>query len=104
MIYVPTEYLNASCYVINNGYIRAYTNDSLTSYVDIYVNQDYMVKTGQSNYGYSGICEDKSRFTDSYIYRVDLDKILIIGLIMIGVVWFLISKLIKTFFRGFKKY
>ena len=104
MIYVPSDYVNSPCFVINNGYIRAYTNSQLTRYVDIYVNQNYMVKTGESVYAYNGVCDNTNTFTDNYIYRNDFDKILIIALIMIGVSWFLISKLVKTFFRGFKKF
>lgn len=104
MIYLPTEYLDKPCYVINNGYIRVYTNNNLTQYADIYVNQDYMVKLGSNNNGYSGVCDTSNTFTDSYVYRTDFADILIIFLIMVGGVWFLISKLIKTFFRGHKRY
>lgn len=104
MIYLPTEYLNMPCYVINNGYIRAYTNNNLTEYADIYVNQDYMVKIGSSNYGFTGVCDTSHTFTDSYVYRTDFADIIIIFILMVGLIWFLISKLIKTFFRGFKRY
>ena len=104
MIYLPTEYLNQPCYVINNGYIRVYTNNNLTEYTDIYVNQDYMTKIGTTYNGYNGVCDTTNTFTDSYVYRTDFADILIISAIMIGTVWFLISKLIKTFFRGFKRH
>lgn len=80
-IYVPTEFLNSNCFVINNGYIRAYTNNDLTEYTDIFINQDYMLKTGTSE-SYTGLCDYTSNFTDDFYYRVDIDKILIIVLIV----------------------
>ena len=52
-IYLPTEYVNSPCKVINNGYIRVYTNSNLTNYVDIYINQYYMIREGYNSYGYS---------------------------------------------------
>ena len=45
-IYLPSEYVNSPCKVINNGYIRAYTNSNYTDYVDIFINQDYMIRQG----------------------------------------------------------
>lgn len=76
-IYIPSDYLNSPCKIINNNYIRAYTNNNLTSYVDIYINQDYMLKEGYSNYGYNGSCDTLNTYTSDYIYRVDFSNILI---------------------------
>lgn len=76
-IYIPTEYLDSPCKVVNNGYIRAYTNNNLTEYVDIFVNQDYMLKKGYSNYSYNGYCDNINNYTDDFYYRTDLSNILL---------------------------
>lgn len=76
-IYIPSDYLNSPCKIINNNYIRAYTNNNLTNYVDIYINQDYMLKEGYSNYGYTGSCDTLNTYTSDYIYRVDFTNILL---------------------------
>lgn len=76
-IYLPTNYVNSPCKVINNGYIRVYTNNNLTNYTDIYINQDYMEKSGYSNYSYTGLCDNSNIYTDDFYYRTDLTNILL---------------------------
>lgn len=76
-IYIPSDYVNSPCKVVNNNYIRAYTDNNLTHYVDIYINQDYMLKEGYSTYGYNGQCDSLNSYTDNYYYRLDLPNILI---------------------------
>lgn len=76
-IYIPTEYLNSPCIIQNNGYMRAYTNNNLTEYVDIYYQNNYALKNGQSNYGYTGSCDSINEYTDNFYYRNDFDSILI---------------------------
>lgn len=104
MIYLPTEYLNKPCYVVNNGYIRVYdtirTNQPNVVY-DIYINQDYMVKKGIANYSSSTLCDTLNTYTDDVYYRTDLDSILIIFLIMC-IFCFLIP--IKVFTRLFRRF
>lgn len=101
-IYVPSEYVNSSCFTINNGYIRAYTNDSLTEYVDIYVNQDYMLKKGNTTYTQNITCDSLNTLTDDWLYRLDLDKILICLLILIILVIGIPLKVVSRFFRRFQ--
>lgn len=104
MIYLPTEYLNKPCYVVNNGYIRVYdtinTDESNVVY-DVYINQDYMVKIGTANYSYRTVCDTLNTYTDDVYYRTDLDSILIIFLIMC-IFCFLIP--IKVFTRLFRRF
>lgn len=95
-IYIPTDYLNSPCKIINSNSIRAYTNSSLTNYVDIYVNQDYMLKEGYTNYGYNGTCDTLNTYTDNYYYRVDFTNILL----NVSILFFFIV-IIPT--RAFKK-
>lgn len=100
-IYLPDEYLNKSCYVINNGYIRVYENN-LKDYTDIYVNQDYMSKKGYSNTSYTGLCDNFSTFTSQYSYRVDFPLIFNLYFQFIFLFIFLFSWLYFGFFRGRK--
>lgn len=76
-VYIPSAYLNSPCKIQNNGYIRAYTNTQLTQYVDIYYQNNYALKQGQSNYSYTGVCDTINEYTDDFYYRNDFDSILI---------------------------
>lgn len=84
-IYLPKEFLNKPCYVINNDYIRVYdtikTNQQNVVY-DVYLNQDYMIKMSTSNYSTSTLCDTYNTYTDDWIYRIDLHNILICILIL----------------------
>lgn len=68
-IYLPSNYIN-NCNVINNGYIRSYTNSNRTEWVDIYINQDYMEKPGSSNYGNTVVCDSLNSYTSNLYYRI----------------------------------
>lgn len=98
-IYLPTEYVNSSCKVINNGYIRVYTNSSLTEYVDIYLNQDYMLKQGTYSYGYSGQCDTINTYTDNFYYRTDFPDILLMFSIFVLFGIYLPFKIIRRFYK-----
>lgn len=98
-IYLPTEYVNSPCKVINNGYIRAYTNSSLTNYVDIYINQDYMIREGYNSYGYSGTCDSLNTYTDNFYYRTDLPDILLIFTIFVLFGIYLPFRIIRRFYK-----
>lgn len=98
-IYLPTEYINSPCKVINNGYIRAYTNSSLTEYVDIYLNQDYMLKQGTYSYGYTGQCDTINTYTDNFYYRIDFPDILLIFTIFVLFGIYLPFRIIRRFYK-----
>lgn len=97
-IYIPTEFLNSPCKVVNNGYIRAYTNSSLTDYTDIYINQNYMLKEGTSFNGYNGVCDTINEYTDDFYYRNDFDSILISFLILSIFIIYIPLKLVSKLF------
>lgn len=105
MIYIPTEYLNKPCYVINNGYIRVYdtinTNQSNIVY-DIYINQDYMVRQTTANYSYNTLCDRLNTYTDSVYYRVDFVNILIMLTIFCIFCFVLPLKIFVRLFRRFQ--
>ena len=98
-IYLPTEYVNSSCKVINNGYIRAFTNSSLTNYVDIYINQDYMIREGTYSYGYSGECDSLNTYTDNFYYRTDFPDILLMFSIFVLFGIYLPFRIIRRFYK-----
>lgn len=110
MIYVP-DLENYQCFVVRSEeVIRAYEevprNNTEVNYRDYYYNSNYTYNDGIqsfSQYTTLPICLESSNITDSIYYRNDFDSILIIFIIIVGGCWFLISKLIKTFFRGFKR-
>lgn len=103
-IYIPSEYLNKQCYIVNNDYIRVYdttyTNQSNVVY-DIYFKNDYMIKRNSANYNSNTLCDMINTYTDEIYYRHDFSTILwlFIGLCL---VIFLIP--IKTVFRFFKRF
>lgn len=103
-IYLPTEYLNKPCYVINNGYIRVYntTNNSNNIVYDIYINQDYQVRRTTSGYSSSTYCDTMNQYTDDIYYRTDFDKILVIFLILCIFCFLLPLKIFVRFFRRFQ--
>ena len=110
-IYVPVDNLSDyACYVISSGdVIRAYEtkpqSNSTVNYVDFYINSHYMQKPGTQTFNqYYNVpdCIDSANLTNVYSYRNDFADICIIAIILIGVVWFLVSKLIKTLFKGRK--
>lgn len=101
-IYLPEQYVNMPCKVVNNGYIRVYSNDSLTNYYDIYVNQDYMVKPGSTNYSQNVVCDTTNEYTNEVYYRVDFDKILVILLILVIFVILVPFKIVLRLFRRFR--
>lgn len=114
MVYVPVENLSDyACYsVYDRETIRAYklkphVNTS-TEYTDFYINSNYLEKTGTQTWGnYNNnlpVCISAENLTNSYAYRNDFADILIIFFIFAFVIYFIVSKLIKTFFRGFKRF
>lgn len=112
MIYVPSDNTFNKCYVVQGeGVIRAYDrtpiNNSSYNYRDYYINSSYIYRDGSgtwSNYTTLPICLSEDTITNAYVYRNDFSSILIIFIIMVGGTWFLISKLIKTLFRGFRRF
>lgn len=111
MIYVP-ELENYKCYVVRDtNTLRAYKeipqNNKEVEYRDYYINSHYLYQDGIqsfSTYSTLPICLDSQNLTSSYNYRNDFADIMLIFVLMTGVIWFLTTKLIKTFFRGFRKY
>lgn len=76
-IYLPDGLSEHSCKVVYNDYVRVYTNNNYTSWVDVFINQDYMQKEGFSTYSQSPLCDNLNSYTNDFYYRVDFMQILI---------------------------
>lgn len=113
-VYVPLSDIDDfACYsVFSSDVIRADYDvprvNSSSDYIDYYINSHYLEKKGSQTWGsYNSnlpVCIDKAEITNFYGYRNDFAEILIISLILIGVCWFIVSKLIKTLLKGRKRY
>lgn len=111
MLYIPNYSTYPCIYIRGQGVARAYRQrpnyNQTISYRDFYLDSHYTYVDGEQSFNqYSSLptCLSSSELTDAYVYRHDFVDIMIVFVLMVGLVWFLISKLIKTFFRGFKRY
>ena len=110
MLYLPST--NYSCvYVRGQGVVRAYIQapnyNTTCQYRDYYIDSHYTYADGEqtfSQYSSLPVCLSSNDITDKYMYRNDISDILLTFVLFVGIIWFLISKLVKTFFRGFKRY
>lgn len=106
-IYLPD--ISAPCYVVlSEEVIRAYDRNpsynTSYNYRDYYVRSNYMYKDGTGNWGtYSTlpVCLDNSILTNDVYYRQDIDKILIIFLIITIFAIYLPIKIFTRLFRRF---
>lgn len=97
-IYLPTEYVNNSCKVVNSDYIRVYTNQNNTQWVDVFYNSNYLLKNGYSNYATNPQCDTLNTYTDNVFYRNDIDSILVIFIIILIICFYFPYKIISRMF------
>lgn len=100
-IYVPTPYVN-NCNVVFNDYIRSYTNSNRTEYVDIYFNNNYILKSGFTSYSQNVVCDTLNTYTDDIYYRFDLSDSLTIFLILCIFIYGIGFSIFTRLFRRFK--
>ncbi len=105
-IYLPSQYLNKPCYVVNNDYIRVFetTNNSNNVVYDIYFKNNYYVKRSNSSYSYNTQCDNINTYTDSVYYRYDFDKILIIFIIILIFCFYFPYRIISRVFGRWLKF
>ena len=110
MIYVP-NLEKYKCFVVqNNETIRAYKEmprvNSNIDYRDYYVNSHYMYKDGTQQFGnYNAnipTCIASNELTDSYYNRNDFDSIIVIFMCLVCFSYFVIKKIVRVFFHGFR--
>lgn len=91
MIYVPSDNTYNKCYVVQSegvirGYDRVPTYNTTINYRDYFIESDYIFRDGVasfSNYSTLPTCLSNDIITNSYLYRTDLDKILVCFIIIV---------------------
>lgn len=107
MIYVP-EYDNGNCaYMQSNNILRVYEsrpiNNSTISYRDYMVDNHYLYRDGVTTFSqYSTLptCLSDDVITENYGYRTDIADILITFFLIVGFIYFVISRLWRALFKG----
>lgn len=99
-LYLPTNYKD-NCNVFYDNYIRSYTNNSRTEWVDIYFKDNYAEKIGFSNYGQNIVCDTLNTYTDDIYYRYDLANSLIIFYLLCVFIFLLPLRILTRLFRRF---
>lgn len=99
-IYLPTNYVN-NCNVVYNDYIRSYTNNDRTEWIDIYFKNNYIEKIGSSNYSQNVVCDTLNSYTDDIFYRFDLSNSLIIFIILCFFIFKIPLRIYTRLFRRF---
>lgn len=109
MIYVP-EYNNNNCaYIYNSDIIRVYDSqpryNTTINYKDYYIKSSYIFNEGSSSFSsYSTlpVCINSSRITTEVYYRNDFPLIILSTLAIITFCYFLVSKVVRTAFLGWR--
>ena len=106
MIYVP-DIEHFECFTMHDGYIRAYggINDvpSYVAYTDFFYNSNYYSVSGYEELTEFPSCIPSSQLTTNYLYRNDLDKILVIFVILAFVIIYLPIRLVFHLFNRRKR-
>ena len=109
MIYVPQDYNNSSycAYLSSNNVLRVYTSqpsyNTTITYRDFMLDNHYLYRDGVTTFGnYSTLptCLPSSDLTSFWGYRTDLADILLCLAIIVGFLYFVISRPFKALFRG----
>ena len=100
-IYLPSDLVNSDCKVVNENYVRVYTNTQHTNYTDVYFKSGYYLKSGTINNPYNIACDSLNVYTDNIFYRYDCYSSLIIFFI-IAIVCFYFPY--KIFSRAFGRW
>lgn len=114
MIYVPDLEQYKCVYLKDKDTIRAYKKmpswNSTSEYTDYYVNSHYLYNEGTQEWGNSSAysklptCLSAEKLTDVVSYRNDFADIMIIFTLMLFIILYLVSKIYKIGFRGFRRY
>ena len=109
MIYVPQDYnVSSYCVTLNsNSVLRVYTSqpnyNTDVAYRDFMLDNHYIYRDGVTHFSqYSTLptCYSSSELTSFWGYRTDLSDILLCLAIIIGFLYFVLSRPFKMLFRG----
>lgn len=109
MIYVP-DYDSYQCaYLSSSNIIRVYDGipqqGRTLDYTDYSIDSHYVFRTGTTtfnNYSALPTCIADDKITTNFYYRNDIGDIVFLFIAFVGLNYFMISKLVKLFFRGSK--
>ena len=97
--YLPSNLVNSDCKVVNNDYIRVYTNSQHTNYTDVFFKSGYLLKNGYTNVAPSNIaCDNINTYVDNVFYRYDICNSLIIFFILLLICFYFPFKMIGRAF------
>lgn len=109
MIYVPNYELWNCAYLSSSNIIRVYDtvpqHNTTINYREYAIDNHYVYRDGSttfSNYSTLPTCILDDDITTNFYYRTDIADIVFLFLAFVGINYFLISKLVKLFFRGSK--
>lgn len=107
MIYVPEYNSNNCVYMQSNNILRVYESvpgpNTTINFRDYMVDNHYLYRDGVTTFSqYSTLptCLDSSVITTFYGYRTDIADILITFFLIVGFVYFVISRLWRALFKG----
>lgn len=108
-VYVP-EYSTGNCaYIYSSDIIRVYDSqprqNATIDYRDYYIKSSYIYNDGATTFGqYSTIptCISSSRISTEFYYRNDFPQIMLVSLAIILFCYFLVSKIVRTAFLGWR--
>lgn len=103
-IYLPQEFLNKPCYVINNDFIRVYetTNQYNNIVYDVYFKNGYMIKQNRTSFNDNTNCDKINTYTSDIYYRYDIADSLVIFVILCYIFFIIPIKVFTRWFRRFK--
>lgn len=102
-IYLPINYVN-NCNVFNDNYIRSYTNNSHTEWIDIYYKDNYAEKIGSTTYPPQVVCDNLNTYTSDIYYRYDITNILICFIILAIIFVYVPFKMFSRMFGRWLKW
>lgn len=106
-IYMPEDNVYNKCYVVQSegvirGYDRVPSNNTNYTYRDYYIDSDYIYRDGSgtwTQYSTLPTCIVSSNITNDIMYRHDIDKSLVIFLIMSIFAFYIPIKIFMRLFR-----
>ena len=108
-VYVPTYESNNCAYIYSSDVVRVYDSqprqNATINYKDYYIKSGYMYNNGSttfSQYSTLPVCINSNRIKTDFVYRNDFPQIMLTSTIILAIGYFLISKIVRTTFLGWR--
>lgn len=106
-VYVPNYESDNCAYMYSNNTLRVYDSvpraNTTIHYIDYMVDNHYLFREGSTTFSqYSTLptCLDDSNITTNFGYRTDIADILLVFFLIVGFIYFCVSRLWRTLFKG----